>query len=73
MEVEGKKLGQRVSMKSLKEAHFEVELQGTATSLRVAGRLQKRCIQTRFEMIKGMTVNPPKAPRRERKVKGFTT
>ena len=50
MQVMGKKLGQVVSMKSLKEAHFEVELQGKLTGLSVAGRLKKRYIRIRPEM-----------------------
>ena len=43
----------------------------TSTSLKVAGRLQKECIQARFDMTQGMVVNPPKAPERG-KVKGLS-
>ena len=43
-----------------------------AMSIRVAGRLQKGCIQASFVMTQGMVVNPPKALGRRGKAKGLT-
>jgi len=48
MQSKRKELGQGVSIKSLKESYFVVELHGkTATGLSVAGRLKKGCIRAR--------------------------
>ena len=70
MQVNGKKLGQEVSMKKLEGSSLRGGAsRKTATGLSVAGRLKKGCIRVRPEMAQVMAMNPPKTPRRGARLK----